>query len=126
MEDSQLGRTYNDGENIVTQGEPGNCLYVIQSGTVEVIEEVDGEEVLLAKLGANDFFGEMALFEHDVRSCTVRAKGQVRALTVDRKTLMSRIKDDPSLAFRMLEKMSARIRQLDRQLGDEKVHHTTP
>ena len=125
VKDSQLGKTYEDGEIIVKQGEPGDCLYVIQAGIVEVIAETDGTETLLAELGEKDFFGEMALFEHEARSCTVRARGEARVLTVDRKTLLSRIQEDPSLAFRMLERMSARIRELDRKLGKEKAWRTT-
>lgn len=116
MQTNQLGREYKDGEVIIKQGDPGDCLYVVQSGKVEVLQENSGFEIKLAELGKEEFFGEMALFEHEVRSCTVRASGPVRVLTIDKKTLMGRIQSDPSLAFRILEKMSARIRDLDAEL----------
>ena len=112
-----LGKFYQDGENIVTQGEEDECLYVIQSGTVEVLHEKNGEEVHIAELYEGDFFGEMAVFERDVRSGTVRSKGDSRILTVDKKTLLSRIQEDPSLAFRILQKMSSRIREMDTQIS---------
>ena len=115
-----LGKLYHDGENIVVQGEEGQCLYVIQSGTVEVLQEQDGEEIHIAELYEGDFFGEMAVFERDVRSSTVRSKGDSRILTIDKKTLLSRIQEDPSLAFRMLQKMSSRIRKIDTRLGATK------
>jgi CRP-like cAMP-binding protein len=60
---ANLGREYKNGEVIVRQGEPGNCMFVIQSGNVEAIAETDGREMRLRTLGTNDFFGEMALFE---------------------------------------------------------------
>jgi CRP-like cAMP-binding protein len=116
MAGTVLGRLYTDGEIIVRQGEKGGCMYVIQAGSVEVIEESGGEELTLATLEAGDFFGEMAIFEHEVRSATVRARGEARVLTVDRRTLMRRIQNDPTLAFNLLETMSHRIRLLDVEL----------
>ena len=113
----ELGKLYKKGEPIVTQGEVGDCLFVIQSGSVEVLHVQNGKEVFLATLNKGDFFGEMALFEKEVRSSTVRALDDVRALTVDKRMLLTRIQDDPSMAFRILQKMSSRIRELDNKLS---------
>ena len=81
-------------------------------------ESGTGEKVV-AELGETDFFGEMGLFEKDVRSCTVRAKGEARILTMDKKSLYKSIQKDPSLAFRLLEKMSNRLRETTRQLAEK-------
>ncbi len=112
-----LGHLYKDGEIIIKQGTPGNCLYVIQKGTVEVIKENDGGEIKVAELNEKDFFGEMALFEKDLRSCTVKAKGNATVLTLDKRSLYKTIQNDPSLAFRLLEKMSNRLRETDQKLA---------
>ena len=116
-----LGKVYEDGEIIVRQGDKGDCMYVIQSGEVEVVEETDGNQLVLAVLKEGDFFGEMAIFEQQVRSATVRARGEARVLTVDRRTLMRRIQNDPSVAFHILQTMSHRIRVLDKELGRVKA-----
>jgi CRP/FNR family transcriptional regulator len=116
MENDKLGTLYKDGEVIIKQGTFGNCLYVIQEGKVEVINENDGREIKIAELYETEFFGEMGLFEKDTRSCTVRALGDVKVLTVDKKNFYSRIHDDPSLAYRLLEKMSNRLRQTNKKL----------
>jgi CRP-like cAMP-binding protein len=116
-----LGKVYDDGEIIVRQGDKGDCMFVIQLGAVEVVEETDGNELVLAVLNAGDFFGEMAIFEQQVRSATVRARGEARVLTVDRRTLMRRIQNDPSVAFNILHTMSHRIRVLDQELGRVKA-----
>ena len=113
-----LGHLYRDGEIIIKQGTIGNCLYVIQQGKVEVIHEKGKKEVKIAELGKKDFFGEMALFEKDVRSCTVKAIGDTKVLTLDKKGLYKTIQNDPSLAFRLLEKLSNRLRQVDKKLVD--------
>jgi CRP-like cAMP-binding protein len=47
-----------------------------------------------------------------VRSATVKALGRARILTVDRKGFLRRVQEDPSLAFRVLQTMSGRIREL--------------
>ena len=113
MKAGVLGKVYNDGDVIIRQGEAGDCMYEILEGTVEVLREKNGQEVCLAVLSNGDFFGEMAIFEREVRSATVRAMGEVRAMTIDKKTLLRRISGDPSLAFRIVEKMANRIRELD-------------
>jgi CRP-like cAMP-binding protein len=111
-----LGKVYEDGEVIVRQGEAGDCMYVIQDGQAEVVVEKDGEEERLAALGEGSFFGEMAIFEKEVRMATVRAVGQSRVLTVDEKSFLRRIHEDPSLAYRMVQTMSHRIRDLDAEV----------
>ncbi len=112
MDTGALARMYEDGEIIVRQGEVGDCMYVIQEGVVDILCDENGEEIHIATRHAGDFIGEMAIFDRDVRSATVRAKGQVRILTVDKKNFMSRIHEDPSLAFRVVETMSHRLREL--------------
>ena len=118
---SPLGKMYRDGEVIVREGETGECMYVIQEGQVEVLLEKEGKQARLAVMSEGDFFGEMALIEREVRSATVRALGGVRVLTVDKATFLRRIHEDPSLAYRILQKMSRRIRELDDLLGQTKV-----
>jgi CRP-like cAMP-binding protein len=111
-----LGKLYRDGEVIVRQGEIGNCMYVIQRGQAEVLLRKEDKEVLIAVLGEGDVFGEMALFDQEVRSATVRARGDVWALTLEKKAFLRRIHEDPSLVFNILEKMSNRIRELNESL----------
>lgn len=112
-----LGKTYQDGEAIVRQGEVGDCMYVIQEGQVEVVVEEDGKEVRLMVLDAGEFFGEMAIVEHEVRMATVRALGEARVLTIDQKNFLRRIHQDPSLAWRIVQIMSSRIRELAAEIA---------
>jgi flavin-dependent dehydrogenase len=113
---STIGKDYSDGEVILSEGDRAKCMYVIQSGQVEVVRSHDGEEVQLAVLGEGDVFGEMALFEGDERSATVRVKGEARLLTVDKASFIRKVQSDPSLAFRLLKKLSRRVRDLNDEL----------
>jgi len=116
MKSGKLGKVYEKDEVIVQQGETDDCMYEILEGKVEVLQEREGKEVRLAVLEKGEFFGEMAIFEKEVRSATVRAMGEVRALTIDKRTLLRRISEDPTIAFRIMERMSHRIRELDNEI----------
>jgi CRP/FNR family transcriptional regulator, cyclic AMP receptor protein len=113
MSENNMGKMFRDGEVIVRQGEPGDCMFVIQSGRVEVVQHDHGEEFCLAVLESGDCFGEMALFGGEMRSADVRAVGEVWLLTLEKKSFLRRVHQDPTLAFRILEKMADRIRRLD-------------
>ena len=117
MGQGALGSVYKDGDVIVRQGDLADCMYVVQSGEVEVVQATNGGEQRLAVLKSGDFFGEMAVFEKGTRSATVRAHGEARALKVDKKTLLRRIKEDPLLAVNLLQTMSHRIRELNAHLA---------
>lgn len=117
MESGELGRAFQDGEVIIRQGDEGASMYVIQEGRVEVVKEDGDGEIVLAVLGDGEFFGEMAIFEREVRMATVRAKGPVRVLTIDKKNFLRKIHDDPTLAFRMVQMMSQRIRRLSDEVA---------
>ena len=114
---TNFGQQYADGEMIIKQGSAGDCLYVIQEGRVEVLIEENGIETRGAELGDKEFFGEMGLFEKEPRSCTVRALGYTKVLTIDKQNFYTTIQKDPSLAFRLLENMSRRLRQTTKELG---------
>jgi CRP/FNR family transcriptional regulator, cyclic AMP receptor protein len=111
-----LGRMYRPGEIIVHQGEVGNCMYVVQDGDVEVLKEENGIQTVVNTMRKGDIFGEMAIIERTVRSSTVRASSPARVLTVDKKTFLRRVQEDPSLALSVLKIMSQRIRRLDVQV----------
>jgi CRP-like cAMP-binding protein len=117
VSESALGRVFHDGEVVVRQGEVGDCMYVVQDGNVDVVMDREGHEVFLRTMGKGEFIGEMGIFERVPRSATVRAKGEARLLSVDRKTFLRRIHEDPSLAFRVVENMSKRIRDLSDEVA---------
>ncbi len=117
MQSAGLGKVYRNGEVIVRQGEAGDCMYVIHAGRVEVLHEKDGKVVRLGVLGEGDTFGEIAILERVARSATVRALGEARVLTVDKRTLLRRVHEDPSLVFHIVQGMARRIRELSAELA---------
>lgn len=112
MKIGELGKSYEDGEIVIREGEKGDCMFVIQSGKVEIFRTTENGEVILRTAGQNEFFGEMALVENDVRSASARAVGKTRILHIDKRTFMRRVHEDPSLAYRIMESLSHEIRRL--------------
>ena len=117
MEEGALGKEYSDGEVICFQGQAGDCMYVIQAGKALVLRQERGTEAVIGELGTGDVFGEMAIFDRQPRSATVKAKGQARILTLDKRAFLKRVHQDPSLAFLILQKMSGRIRRLNDEVA---------
>lgn len=92
---------------------------MVQQGQVEIIHETPEGDVKVAELGETEFFGEMGLFEEDVRSCTVRAVGDAKILTIDKRNFYKSIRRDSSLAYRLLEKMSNRLREATHKIHNQ-------
>lgn len=117
MDDRSMGRDFRPGDVIVKEGEIGDSMYVILSGQAEVLHLNDGKEIKLAVLNKGDIFGEMAIFQKERRSATVRALNNMRVMTVDKKIFLKRVHEDPSFVFAILQKMSQRIRNLNAELS---------
>ena len=122
MGSAGLGQWYPKGQVIIRQGELGEYIYAVQEGELEVVKtRKDGGEIRVAVLQAGDIFGEMAIIEKESRSATVRTLTEARLLTVDKKTFMSRVHEDPSLAFNIVRMMAKRIRTLNGLLGERRA-----
>ena len=115
-----LGKTYHPGEIIVRQGEIGDCMYVIQEGDVDVLKEKNGTHTVVDTMHSGEIFGEMAIIDRTVRSSTVRASTEARVMTIDKKTFLRRIQEDPALALTVLKAMSQRVRNLDLEVASLK------
>ena len=76
------------GENVITEGDSGDEMYVLIEGTVDIVNKtIYGDEFVVATLdaGSNCVFGEMAMIDSDKRSATVKAKEDCVSLSINRK-----------------------------------------
>lgn len=115
---NMLGRVYEPGEDIVREGESGDCMYVLQEGSADIYKRHDGELTKVDTMEAGEVFGEAAIIERTVRTATVRAATQARVMTIDRKTFLRRVQEDPALALNILKVMTARVRRLNREVAE--------
>jgi HEAT repeat protein len=103
---------YPDRTVICREGEPGNTLFIIVSGTVEVSKKTDRQENILAMRSAGEFVGEMAILESAPRSATLRASGDVRVLSIEGPEFTAILLDRPEVTVSVLRHMSNRVRDL--------------
>jgi small-conductance mechanosensitive channel len=100
---------YGAGETIIRQGEPGEALFIIEKGEVDVMLERPGEApVEVARLGPGSFFGEMSLLTGEPRTATVRASRQCELLVVDKAAFAPVLDSFPETAERVSEVIAGR------------------
>lgn len=113
-------RRYPPGTNIFREGDPGDGIYVIAEGTVQIVCRVGQDErCVLSTLGAGDFFGEMAVLDEQARSATALAETEVRAHFVPREDLLKALEGSPRLAVRLVKEFSLRLRDFNHQYTKE-------
>jgi len=112
----QLGRFYKRGNIIFKEGDLGKEMYIIQSGRVEIVKNVKGEEVILATLDKKAFFGEMALFGDPHRSATVKAAEDTTMIIIDKDTLEQQFAKVPDWFVSILKKLVENLRQANKAL----------
>jgi cAMP-dependent protein kinase regulator len=87
LADSLAEEKYEDGVTICTQGEEGNYFYIIKEGAAVCSQtDASGNDKVVANLSGGNYFGEIALLFSKPRQATVRAKGQLKVLAIDRAT----------------------------------------
>jgi CRP-like cAMP-binding protein len=97
---------FEPGQFIVLQGQVGTGLYVIVEGEVRV--ERGSDE--LARLGPNDFFGELSVIDQQPRVASVQAITPTRTLAVASWDLLDLIESDSNFALNLIKGLAARIR----------------
>lgn len=113
--------SYSKGDVVFLQGDPGDAMYFIESGQVEVVaSQDDGTETVLARLGPGSFFGEVALLLGGTRSATVRVVIDVVLLQLHKDDLEALLQEHPIIAVNMSRELSLRLR---RTIHGESVSH---
>lgn len=104
---------------VFVEGEPGDDLYVIVSGSVKIRHQTaDGRETVFAVLGPGDVFGELALFDPGPRTSTVITLTDVETVRMDRRALRTWIQERPEIAEQLLRVLARRLRHTNNALCD--------
>ena len=98
--------TYPAGSSIFNKGDPGECMYVVQSG---VIEMVIGDQIVEV-CGANEAIGFMSMIDEAPRSSTARVKEACEVSVIDRRKFRFMVDEVPNFAIYIMGAMARRIR----------------
>lgn len=123
------------GETLFHAGEPGESLFIVRSGSVELfIKDTVGQKIVLTIAEEGNLFGELSLLDSGPRTATAIALSETELLVLDRDDLLLLFQKRPEAALHMLAAMSAMTRKADellrtrvsRNVNEEIEVHSTP
>lgn len=105
------------GETVFSIGEPGDSLYIVGSGTVELsVKDNTGAKIVLALCGPGEQFGELSLFDGGARTASAVCTEDSTLLVLDRDELLAFLRLHPDASLDLLTTMGQRIRNADEML----------
>jgi CRP/FNR family transcriptional regulator, cyclic AMP receptor protein len=111
-------KSYPKNAVVLTEGEMGDSLYMIQSGKVKVfIGDEDGREIILKILGPGDFFGEMSMIDKQPRSASVTTIEASTFLVLTHSMFEKCVEQAPRIANMVMQILAQRVREADRKIG---------
>jgi len=120
------GVQYEAGEEIFAEGDPAEDAFVIDSGQVEIVKEVDGAPVVLARLTEGEIFGEMGLLDDKPRSAGARAATDVTLQCMSHEHFMYVLLHKPEQSIGYLKKLFERLRVANTKVAAEDLLTPTP
>lgn len=106
---SRFARTFQKGELIFSEFEPGDAFYLIQAGRVQIVKIMGDIEKTIDILQPTEVFGEMAILEDSPRSATAIALDQVKVLEFNRANFEVLMMGNPQIALKLLKLFTKRI-----------------
>jgi CRP-like cAMP-binding protein len=106
---ARFGRTCEVGEVLFREGEIGQHMFVLQSGTVRIHKSSRDGDKTLAVLGAGEFFGEMSILNAKPRSATAVVETKARVLVIDARTFEHMVIGNAEIAVRLIKKLARRL-----------------
>ena len=108
---------FTKGETLFRIGDPGDSLYLVHTGEVEMfVKDHTGEKILLTTAGPGDLFGELSLLDNGPRAATAVALADTELLVLDRGDLLRFLRKKPDAALDLMTMMGQRLRKSDELL----------
>lgn len=104
------------GQYVFREGDAGQEMYLIESGSVEILRQQRGAQPM-AVLGPGDFFGEMAVLEDQPRFASARIRDDAKLLRVNRSGFSALLQGDIEIAVRIMRKLASRLRRSEHGVG---------
>lgn len=111
LEDKMTLASYQPGEVICEEGEPGEWMFIVAEGELAVRKKAEDSVIQVAVLKPGDFGGMMSLFDEEPRSATLMARGPVTLWRLDHDTFHELLLENNALSLKMLTFLSQRMRR---------------
>jgi len=105
----RFAKTFQKGDIIFCEHEPGDNFYLIQTGRVQIVKIMDNIEKIIDILQPGEIFGEMAILEQVPRSATAIAQDKVKALEFNQENFEVLMQGNPQIALKLLKLFTKRI-----------------
>jgi len=103
-------KRFFQGDTLFREGDPADCVMRVLSGTVEVIRQVNGSEIVLGRVQTGQHLGEMGVIEgRPRRSASARAVGDVEVEIIGAEDFLNEVTRTPSLARELIFRLSQRL-----------------
>ncbi len=103
------------GEVLFKEGAAGDEMYLIRSGKIRIVKDLEGTKKTLAVIGEGEFFGEMALLDKRPRSAAAIAETDAKLIIVDRNAFLSSVNKNPFIKY-IIETLTTRLRKTNNML----------
>jgi diguanylate cyclase len=117
MSDMIYSKSFAAGEEIFKIGDQGRNAYMIEDGEVEISNLQDGKEVIIAKLGTGEIFGEMSMIDDAPRSASVRASQDTNVIVIQRSRYMSNMSSSNPMMSLIIRVILNRFRETQHLLA---------
>lgn len=109
-------KSFSAGKEIFHEGDPGDGVYMVKDGLVEIFSGPDAKSKrVFSQIAPGDIFGEMAVIEHRPRSASAAAVKDTQLYFIPRGEMLSFIERSPGLALTLLQDISHRLRDFNQQ-----------
>jgi CRP-like cAMP-binding protein len=112
----RFARDFKAGTVLFEEGHPGDYMYVVHSGEVEIRRIVGETERVLAVLTAGEFLGEMAILNARPRSATAVVRSDARLFVIEGKTFEAMLRARPEIALRIIKTLALRLESANQQV----------
>ncbi len=113
-------RSFEPGQIVFREGDASDTCYVVRSGRARAIREhADGRTITLATFGPGDIFGELAMFEDELRSATVEAVQHTSVVAVLGPDMRRLMVEHPEISIRLVVALGRRLRETNDRLAKQ-------
>ncbi len=110
--------TFAPGQELFHQGDPGDAAYIIIDGEADVTIDTPAGEISVAKVGKNDFIGEIAILCDVPRTATIKALSEVTTLAISKDLFFQMVTEFPDMAIEIMRELAHRLERTTSQLRE--------